>query len=344
VGSPTSTGSPTPTAGSPAPIPTGRLAPSPTGLLHLGHARSFLLAWWHARARGGRVLLRIEDLDRERVKTGMTEACLRDLEWLGLDWDGPVVQQSRDTRAIEAALGDLLARGLAYACTCSRRDLELALSAPQAGDGAAEGETRYPGTCRARFTSPAEAARATGRPAGIRFRVPPGVVALEDGLAGRFAHDVEAECGDFLIARRDGAFAYQLAVVVDDARMGVTEVVRGEDLLASTARQWLLQEALGLPHPAWLHVPLVVDERGERLAKRRGSTTLAELRAAGVDPRSIVAWVARSAGLERAEPARPQELVTSFDLRRVPRGAVRSPAGRLDSPPTGDSLSGPLPR
>jgi glutamyl-tRNA synthetase len=326
--------------GSPTPIPVGRLAPSPTGFLHLGHARSFLLAWWHARARGGRVLLRIEDLDVGRVKPGMTEACLRDLEWLGLDWDGRVELQSRDTRAIEAALADLVARGFAYACICSRRDLGLALSAPHA----VEGEARYPGTCRGRFASPADAERATGRPAGIRFRVPPGVVALEDGFAGPFAHDVEAECGDFLIARRDGAFAYQLAVVVDDARMGVTEVVRGEDLLASTARQWLLQQALGLSHPAWFHVPLVVDERGERLAKRRGSATLAELRAAGVDPRAIVAWVARTAGLERAEPAHPSELVTSFDLSRVPRVAVTAPTGRLDSPPTGASLSGPLPR
>jgi glutamyl-tRNA synthetase len=316
----------------------GRLAPSPTGNLHLGHARSFLLAWWHARSRGGRVLLRIEDLDRERVKPGALEACLADLEWLGLDWDDPPLVQSRDTGALERALEQLLARGLAYPCVCSRR--ELALSAPHVG----EGETRYPGTCRGRFATRAEAERATGRAAGVRLRVPPGRIALDDGFAGPFEQDVDAECGDFLIARRDGAFAYQLAVVVDDARQGVTEVLRGQDLLPSSARQWLLQEALDLPHPRWFHVPLVVDASGERLAKRRGSTTLAALRSSGVDARRVVQWVAQTAGIACDEPVAAAELVARFELERVPRVAVVAPAARLDSPSGGASLSGPLPR
>jgi len=324
----------------PPPIPVGRIAPSPTGWLHLGHARSFLIAWWHARSRGGRVLLRIEDLDRDRVKPGMTEACLRDLEWLGIDWDGPVHVQSRETEALHAALAHLLGRGLAYACTCSRRDLELALCAPHAEDR----ESRYPGTCRGRFASPEEAERASGRPAGIRFLVCAGPLALADGFAGPFEVDVAAESGDFLIARRDGAFAYQLAVVVDDARMGVTEVVRGADLLSSTGRQWLLQEALGLSHSAWFHVPLVVDEQGRRLAKRRGSATLAELRASGADPRRVVAWAAKSAGQTSAELVSAREVAQDFDLDRVPHAPVTARAGRLDSPPTRDSLSGPLPR
>lgn len=290
----------------------GRLAPSPTGRLHLGHARTFLLAWWHARARGGRVLLRIEDLDRARVKPGASAECLRDLEWLGLDWDGASVLQSADTSALEPALERLLAAGQAYLCRCSRRDVARALSAPHASDG----ELRYPGTCRTRGLCAADAG---ARALAVRLRVPEGEVELEDGVAGRFRADVQREVGDFLLARRDGFFAYQLAVVVDDARMGVNEVVRGDDLLSSAARQWHLQRALGLPHPRWFHVPLVVDEHGARLAKRRGDLALASLRSAGVDPRRLVAWAARSAGLACPEPVAARECLACFDLARLPR-------------------------
>ena len=304
-------------AGEHAPI-VGRLAPSPTGHLHVGHARSFLLAWWYARARGGRVLLRIEDLDLERVKPGMTAAALRDLEWLGLDWDGAPLCQSSELEPMHAALASLLASGAAYACTCSRRDIQSAASAPHAD----QGELRYPGTCRGRWASPDEAERESGRPAGLRLRIPDGEVELADGLAGTVRADVQREVGDFLIARRGGAFAYQLAVVVDDARQGVTEILRGDDLLPSTARQWHVQEALGLPHPSWIHVPLVVDDAGRRLAKRKGDTTLAELRAAGVDPRALVAWVARSAGQPVTEPVRAADVLPAFDLTRVPNEPV----------------------
>ncbi len=248
----------------------------------------------------------------------MVEECLRDLEWLGLDWDGPVRIQSRELASLGAALGELLERGLAYACICSRKDIELAASAPHLEDG----ELRYPGTCRYRYASPATAERESGRSAAIRFRVPRGKIVLEDGFAGRFANDVQAEAGDFVIARRDGVFAYQLAVVVDDARMGVNEVVRGADLLPSAARQWLLQEALGLPHPAWFHVPLVVDESGRRLAKRRDDASLAALRKSGVDARRVVQWIARSAGLEADEPVSAAEVVGAFDIHRLPREPV----------------------
>jgi len=298
----------------------GRLAPSPTGLLHLGHARSFLLAWWSARARGGRVLLRLEDLDRARVKPGMAEACLRDLEWLGLDWDGSVVMQSAGEEHLRAAAASILERGLAYPCVCTRREVELAASAPHEGDGT----LRYPGTCRARFLSPAEAERESGRPAALRLRVPPGAVAFEDALRGRVSFDVAREVGDFPLTGRDGQVAYQLAVVVDDARQGVTEVLRGDDLLASTARQVLVQEALGLPRPVWVHVPLVLDAAGRRLAKRADGLSLARLRAEGVSPRAVVAWAARSAGMECGDgAATPAELVASFDLARLPREPVR---------------------
>src|SRR5262245_23543624 len=256
--------------GLPSPPPVGRLAPSPTGALHLGHARTFLLAWWHVRSRGGRVWLRVEDLDRARVKPGSIEACQRDLEWLGLDWDGSPVLQSADTSAMGAAIERLLRDERAYFCACSRKDIERALSAPHGSDG----ESRYPGTCRGRALSRGSA---RGAALGVRLRVPDGAIELVDGCAGRFVSDVQAEVGDFLIARRDGAFAYQLAVVVDDARQGVTEVLRGDDLLPSAARQWHLQRALGLAHPSWFHVPLVLGPDGERLAKRAGSLALAAL-------------------------------------------------------------------
>ncbi len=296
----------------------GRLAPSPTGRLHVGHARSFLIAWWHARSRGGRVLLRIEDLDAARSKPELVDLALRDLEWLGLDWDGEPVRQSADTSALAEAVEDLLARGLAYPCVCSRKEI-LAASAPHAGDD----ETAYPGTCRGRFTTRAEAEDETGRAAGVRFRVPPGERTVVDGFAGVRSFDVAAEAGDFLLARRDGVFAYQLAVAVDDARQGVTEVLRGDDLFPSAARQALLQQALGLPSPRWFHVPLVVGDDGERLAKRRADLALESLREAGVDPRSLVAWIARSCGTPVEGPATAAELLDVFALERVPRATVR---------------------
>jgi len=296
----------------------GRLAPSPTGRLHVGHARSFLLAWWHTRKRGGRVVLRVEDLDAARVKDGMVDACLQDLAWLGLDWDEEPVQQSQALEPMRSALAALLASGRAYACTCSRRDIASAASAPHAEDG----ELRYPGTCRGRWASVDAAERQTNESAGVRLRVPPGELVLDDAFVGPFRADVQAEVGDFLLARRDGAFAYQLAVVVDDARQGVTEVLRGDDLLSSSARQWHVQEALGLPHPTWIHVPLVVDEEGRRLAKRRGGTTLAALRESGVDPRAVVGWVARSAGMDVAERVTACEATGLFELERVARTPV----------------------
>lgn len=301
-----------------APRPVGRLAPSPTGHLHLGHARTFLLAWWHARSRGGRIVMRIEDLDAPRVVPGATEDILRDLEWLGLDWDGPVVIQSHGLAEIDAAAASLAARGLAYACICSRGDLRGAQSAPHAGST----EPRYPGTCRGRFASLAEAERVSGRPACLRFAVPTGELRLVDGVGGAWTANVAEEVGDFPILRKGGAPAYQLAVVVDDARQGVTEVVRGDDLLPSTARQHLLQEALGLPHPSHFHVPLVVDEGGRRLAKREDDLSLWELRGRGVDPRAVVGWVARSAAVPDAERPTAAEVLAAFSMSKVPREPV----------------------
>lgn len=312
----------------------GRLAPSPTGLLHVGHARSFLLAWWSVRSRGGRVVLRLEDLDADRVKEGMIEATLRDLEWLGLDWDGEPVVQSDRAPEHARALERLLAEGRAYPCVCTRKEIELARSAPHAGEAGA----RYPGTCRGRFASLEEAERATGRPAAVRFRVPEDEarVSFRDALAGPFEVYVARDVGDFPIARKSGEAAYQLAVVVDDALDGVTEVLRGDDLLPSTAQQLLLQRALGLPHPVWLHVPLVVDEAGRRLAKRADAVSLAALREEGVDPGALTAWLARSAGLPVTRPVAPSDLVAGFDPGAVPpTPVVFGPAQRASLRPAG---------
>ena len=299
--------------------PVGRLAPSPTGLLHLGHARTFLLAFWHIRSRGGQLLMRMEDLDGPRAEAIYADAALTDLEWLGLDWDGPSWLQSSGLNRLNQAVSELLATGKAYPCVCSRSDVRNAQSAPHA-EGA---EPRYPGTCRGLYASFAEAEQKSGRAAGARLLVPEGSVVIDDGFSGPSEWDVAGEVGDFLIAKRDRAPAYQLAVAVDDAAQGVTEVLRGDDLLPSAARQWHVQTALGLPHPAWYHVPLVTDEQGRRLAKREADLGLAELRAGGTDPRAIVAWVARSAGIDCPPRVIARDISAQFELARVPKSPLR---------------------
>jgi len=277
-----------------------------------------LLAWWDLRSRGGKVLLRLEDLDFARVSPTWRDAVLRELQWLGLDWDGePLLQSTRQQPIVEVAMG-LQRAGLAYPCTCTRGELQ-AISAPHAG----EGEARYPGTCRGRYRSIAEAAAQSGRDAGLRFAVPPGPIGIDDRLYGSFEQDVQAAIGDFLILRRDGTPSYQLAVVVDDAAQGITEVHRGADLLSSTPRQWLLQSALGLPHPRWTHLPLVLDETGRRLAKRSAALGLDALRARGVDPRRIVAWAARSAGLDAPACLTAQEGLSLFRFAALHHREVR---------------------
>ncbi len=261
----------------------GRFAPSPTGLLHAGSLVAALASWLDARAHGGAWLVRIEDLDTPRNVAGATDAIVAQLDRLGLRADGAIVRQSERTALYEAALQRLVAVGRAYPCACSRRDLALAAAAP-AGD-VASGERVYPGTCRNGLGG--KAARS------IRLRVEssPGsgdaVVAWHDRRLGAQQEDVARAVGDFVLQRADGVFAYQLAVVVDDAAQGVTDVVRGEDLAASTARQIVLQRALGLPTPRYLHVPLVVGPDGSKLSKQTGAQPLdlgdpvAALRAAG---------------------------------------------------------------
>jgi len=261
------------------------------------------------------VVLRLEDVDVERASQASSDSALADLEWLGLDWDGAPRLQSTGVDRILAAAQRLESEGRAYACVCTRGDLR-AQGAPQAGHD----ELRYAGRCRGRFESPRQAEFEAGS-CGLRFRVDPGAVRVHDENFGPTSFDVDAEVGDFMIVRRSKLPAYQLAVVVDDAADGVTEVVRGSDLLASAARQILLQGALDLAQPRYFHVPLMVDATGRRLAKREAALGLGRLRAAGVDPRAIIGFVAEASGQVREASARERmsarEWLPHFDPSRV---------------------------
>jgi glutamyl-tRNA synthetase len=308
----------------------GRLAPSPTGELHLGHARTFLLAYWHAKSQGGHVVLRIEDVDAERASPAHTDQLLRDLEWLGLEWEGTPRLQSEGIDRLRQAARNLFECGLAYPCVCSRGDLRAAALAQGSAEEAVGaphgigGEFRYPGTCRGRYRTLEQAEAVSGRPAGLRLSCTPGDVSFVDLLRGRVEEDVGQKTGDFLILRRDKTPSYHLAVVVDDAEDGVVDVLRGEDLLESTARQVLLGRLLGLPDLTYAHVPLVQDEQGKRLAKRDQARSLCDLRARGVSAGAIVAWAARSAGQVATDVRElsAAEVSADFDLRRLPKAGV----------------------
>src|SRR5215207_3693235 len=264
----------------------GRFAPSPTGPLHLGNLRTALLAWLFARSAGARFLVRVEDLDRSRVRPGIEEAQLSDLRAIGLDWDGPVVRQSERLELYEEATERLDADGLLYPCYCTRAEIRAAASAPH-GISAAD---RYPGTCR-NLTADQRAEReAAGRPPALRVRSEGVRIAFEDRLLGR----IEEEVDDFVVRRNDGTTSSWLAVVVDDARQEIGEVVRGADLADSTPRQILLARLLGLLEPAYAHVPLVLGPDGRRLAKRHGAVALSD-RSEG--PEEVRSWMARTLGL-----------------------------------------------
>ncbi len=297
----------------------GRLAPSPTGAQHVGNVRTYLIAWLSARSRGGRVLLRIEDIDSPRVKLGAADEALRMLEWLGLDWDGSPLIQTQRGDAYRAALDRLCQQELVYPCTCSRSDIERAASAPHA-----EHEPPvYPGTCAHRRAT--EAAALGEQPYCWRFRIRGSTPAFTDLFCGRVSVDLHHCGGDFVVWKaatpsQDSTPAYQLAVVVDDAAQGVTEVVRGDDLIPSTPRQLLLYKALGLEAPAFCHVPLVVGPDGRRLAKRHGDTRVSSLRAAGVSPTALLGLLAWSCGwIDQIQPISAGDLLSLFRLDAIPR-------------------------
>ncbi len=301
----------------------GRYAPSPSGRMHLGNLMCCLLAWLSTKSKGGQVLLRIEDLDTVRCPRVYADAIQDDLAWLGLAADGPTptVYQSERSGIYQQYYDILLKKGLIYPCFCSRSQLHAA-SAPHRSDG----HVVYAGTCRG--LSDAEVARRSlTRAPAFRVRVPDEEIAFTDGHLGRYAENLARDCGDFYLRRADGVFAYQLAVVVDDALMGVTEVVRGSDLLSSTPRQLWLYRELGLTAPQFYHLPLLLAPDGRRLSKRDGDQSLENLRAR-YTPQEIIGKLAYVCGLQDTPaPASPQELVPGFSWDKVPKQDILLPEG-----------------
>ena len=308
----------------------GRFAPSPSGRMHLGNLFCALLSYLSVKSRGGEWILRIEDLDTDRCRPDYARQVEEDLRWLGLAWDeggstgGPDASyfQSQRTALYEAALERLREMGRVYPCFCTRAQLHAA-SAPHREDGL----TVYPGTCR--DLTPEEIARreASGRRGALRLRVPEETVTFTDGHLGELTEYLPTDCGDFLLRRSDGLFAYQLAVVVDDAAMGITEVVRGADLLSSTPRQLLLYELLGWEAPEFFHFPLLLSPDGRRLSKRDGDLGLAALRERYI-PEEIVGKLAYLAGQNPSGgPRTPEALAQGFHWDAVPRQDIRLPEG-----------------
>ncbi|MEX2544798.1 MAG: glutamate--tRNA ligase family protein [Phycisphaeraceae bacterium] len=321
-----------------------RLAPSPTGALHLGNARTFLVNWALARQRGWRIVMRIEDLDGPRIKPGAAEQTLDILRWLGIDWDGQPTLQSHDLQPHAAALRQLRDAGLIYPCRCTRKEIEQAQSAPHE-EGA---ELRYPGTCRPTRRDGDAATTGEAGVAGVawRLRVPEGPISFSDHVAGPQCCDVERDLGDFVVATRGGLPAYQFAVVIDDIRQGVTDIVRGDDLLPSTARQlWLYRllppatSAAAPPPstegpgesvppaartlPTYYHLPLIVGPDGRRLAKRHGDTRLDAYRERGVPPERVVGLLAYWSGVTPdREPMAAARFAEAFALDRLPREPI----------------------
>ncbi|MDG3010375.1 tRNA glutamyl-Q(34) synthetase GluQRS [Rhodococcus sp. D2-41] len=286
----------------------GRFAPSPSGDLHIGNLRTAVLAWLFSRSTGRGFLLRVEDLDRAR--TGAEARQLADLAALGLDWDGPVVHQSARLDLYAEAIDRLTAAGRTYECFCTRREIQQATEAPHGIPGA------YPGTCRSLTADERAERQRSGRAPALRLRSDVTEFTVRDLLCGDFTGPVD----DLVLRRGDGAPAYNLAVVVDDAAQGVDQVVRGDDLLASSPRQGYLATLLGLPVPTYAHVPLALNEQGQRLAKRDGAVTLADLAALGHSPSDVLATIARSLGLAGpGEMVMLAELLARFAPARLPR-------------------------
>ena len=300
---------------------TGRFAPTPSGRLHLGNVLCAMLAYLSARSAGGRFLLRIEDVDIPRCPRSLAAACIEDLTWLGFDWDEPPLYQSERGAVYQQHLHRLTAMGRVYPCFCTRAQLHAA-QAPNLGDH----EPVYPGTC-ARLTPEEIAARSMTRSPALRLRVPQETVAFTDGHYGFFAEQLARDCGDYIIRRSDGLWGYQLAVVVDDALSGVTQVVRGRDILFSTPRQIELFRALGYDVPQFYHIPLLTDSAGRRLAKRDRDLDLTAL-AKRHTPQEILGMLAFACGLqEEPRPMRLEALLPLFDWARVKTEDVRVTEG-----------------
>jgi glutamyl-tRNA synthetase len=312
----------------------GRFAPTPSGQLHIGNAMTALLAWLQMRHAGGQFVLRMEDIDKPRSRAELAEETLHDLRWLGMDWDeGPDIagprapyNQSEREGLYEAAISRLQQGGWLYPCYCSRADIAAAAAAPH---GLASEGPIYPGTCRNLTLSEREEKGRLKQPS-LRFAMPlKHSVQYHDAAAGEQIREPGAG-GDFVVKRADGIFAYQLAVVVDDAAMGITDVLRGQDLLDSAHRQLLLFEALGLEAPQYSHVPLMHGPDGQRLAKRHGSLAVSAMRQAGASPEQVVGWLAYLCGQhDRPEPVEAADLAPGFDIARVPKKRIIIPKEML---------------
>jgi glutamyl-tRNA synthetase len=299
-----------------ATISTTRIAPSPTGALHLGNARTFLVNWALARQRSWRIVLRIDDLDSPRVKPGADREALEILGWLGIDWDEGPVYETASIPEYRRQLAKLSSQGLIYPCHCTRTQIAAAsLSAPHAD----EHELRYPGTCRPDVPVPREFDSPDTAGAAWRLRVPDEAITFVDQVAGPQVWNVQQHVGDFLTTNKQGVASYQLACV---ALAGVTEVVRGDDLLSSTPRQMVLQRLLGLPSCRYWHLPIVVGPDGQRLAKRHGGWTIAQYRAAGVSAGRIRALVARWSGVDDSEELSPGGWIGALQMDRLPRTRI----------------------
>lgn len=297
-----------------------RLAPSPTGALHLGNARTFLLNWALARQQGWGIVLRIEDLDSPRVKQGSAGELIETLNWLGLDWDEGPFFQTDDLAPYRDALARMARQGAIYSCRCTRSEiLAASLSAPHQG----EHELCYPGTCRPAEPLPAKMPTLAGQASGWRVRVSPGIHTFCDEFVGEVSIDTASTVGDFLVATKEGTPSYQLAVVVDDALQKVDRVVRGDDLLPSVARQHFLYELLDLgPPPKYWHVPLVVGNDGRRLAKRHGDTRITSYRAAGTPKERLIGLIAHWSGHEELAEMTSHEFADRLDMTKVPAEPV----------------------
>jgi glutamyl-tRNA synthetase len=268
----------------------GRYAPSPTGRLHLGNLRTALLAWLHARLNGGEFLLRFDDLDMPRVVKGSAEQIVEDLKWLGLDWDGDIYYQSNNILRYEAALERLQQQGLIYPCFCSRKDIQQAISAPHIQ------LPIYPGTC-SQLSEQQLSQKLQFKNPSLRYQVEDKMIRFSDCILGDQEELLRESCGDFIVKRADGLFAYQFAVVVDDIAQGVTTVVRGSDLLDSTARQIGLFESFGRQAPGYVHVPLLMNESGDRMAKRDGSDSIKMWKESNRSAEQLIAYLANSIGI-----------------------------------------------
>ena len=302
------------------PIPTGRFAPTPSGRLHLGNILCAMLAYLSARSKGGRFLLRIEDVDIPRCPRSLARQCIDDLRWLGFTWDEEPLFQSDRGNIYQTALDRLAEDGRTYPCFCTRAQL-MSLAAPNLGDT----QVIYQRTC-AHLTPEEAALRALTRAPATRLRVPDEDVSFVDGLFGLQTENLERDCGDFILRRSDGLYGYQLAVVVDDALQGVTEVVRGRDILSATPRQLYLQRLLGYEAPSYIHIPLLVDHQGRRLAKRDKDLDLTAL-AKRFTPEDILGMLAFSAGLlDEVHPVTLEDLIPLFDWQKVNKEDLRLPA------------------